>query len=67
MAHVAAPFFHKGQAQLEWHLLDPREDGEEKAEVSNGAARPMDISAAGHIGAVPRFRRGDSGAPSSAR
>jgi UDP-N-acetyl-2-amino-2-deoxyglucuronate dehydrogenase len=41
--------FHKGQARLEWHLLDPREDGEEKAEASSGAARPMDISDAGHI------------------
>jgi len=47
--------FHKGQARLEWHLLDPDEDGEEKAEVSSGAARPMDISDAGHIGAVPDF------------
>ena len=47
--------FHKGQARLEWHPLEPREDGEEKAEVSNGAARPMDISDAGHIAQFQDF------------
>jgi len=40
--------YHKGQARLEWHLLDPIEDRIEEAEVSSGAARPMDITAAGH-------------------
>ncbi len=47
--------FHKGQGKLEWHLLDPREDGEEKAEVSSGAARPMDISDTGHIAQFQDF------------
>lgn len=40
--------FHKGQAQLEWRLTDPVEEYTEEAEVSSGAARPMDITAAGH-------------------
>ena len=47
--------FHKGQGRLEWHLLDPREDGEEQAEVSSGASRPMDISATGHIAQFQDF------------
>jgi len=47
--------FHKGQGKLEWHLLDPREDGEEKAEVKSGAARPMDIGTAGHIAQFQDF------------
>ncbi len=46
---------HKGQARLEWHLLEPRQDGEEQAEVSSGAARPMDISDAGHIAQMQDF------------
>jgi UDP-N-acetyl-2-amino-2-deoxyglucuronate dehydrogenase len=40
--------YHKGQARLEWHLSDPHEDRIDEAEVSSGAARPMDITAAGH-------------------
>jgi len=40
--------YHKGQARLEWHLSDPHEDRVDEAEVSSGAARPMDITAAGH-------------------
>ncbi len=40
--------YHKGQGRLEWHLLDPLEDGLEEAEVSSGAMHPMDITAAGH-------------------
>jgi predicted dehydrogenase len=47
--------FHKGEARLEWHTHDPHEDGEEKAEVSSGAARPMDISNAGHIAQFQDF------------
>lgn len=47
--------FHKGEARLEWHLLDPAEDGEEQAEASSGAARPMDISDAGHIAQFQDF------------
>ncbi len=41
--------FHKGQARLEWRLSDPKVDRMDEAEVSSGASRPMDISAAGHI------------------
>ena len=40
--------YHKGQARLEWHLLEPAEDYTEEAAVSSGAARPMDITVAGH-------------------
>ena len=40
--------YHKGQARLEWHLADPIEDRIDEAEVSSGAARPMDINATGH-------------------
>jgi predicted dehydrogenase len=40
--------YHKGRARLDWHLLDPLEDCTEEGEVSSGAARPMDITAAGH-------------------
>ncbi len=40
--------YHKGQARLEWHLADPIEDRIDEAEVSSGAACPMDITAAGH-------------------
>jgi predicted dehydrogenase len=47
--------YHRGQARLEWHLAEPREDGEEKAEVSSGAAAPMDINAAGHIAQFEDF------------
>ncbi len=41
--------YHKGQGQLEWHFLDSSNDRVDKSEASSGAARPMDISAAGHI------------------
>jgi UDP-N-acetyl-2-amino-2-deoxyglucuronate dehydrogenase len=40
--------YHKGQARLDWRLSDPEEAYTEQAEVSSGAARPMDITAAGH-------------------
>jgi UDP-N-acetyl-2-amino-2-deoxyglucuronate dehydrogenase len=40
--------YQKGQARLDWRLSDPVEDYTEEAEVSSGAARPMDITAAGH-------------------
>jgi predicted dehydrogenase len=47
--------YHRGEARLEWHLADPREDGEERAEVSSGASAPMNINAAGHIAAFQDF------------
>ena len=40
--------YHKGLARLDWRLTDPIEEYTEEAEVSSGAARPMDITAAGH-------------------
>jgi predicted dehydrogenase len=40
--------FHKGEAKLEWRIAEPPEETTEQAEVSSGAARPMDITAAGH-------------------
>jgi UDP-N-acetyl-2-amino-2-deoxyglucuronate dehydrogenase len=47
--------YHKGQGRLEWHLIEPREDGEEATGASSGAARPMDISAAGHTAQYQDF------------
>ncbi len=41
--------YHKGLGKLEWHLREPREDHEESAAISSGAAKPMDINASGHI------------------
>jgi predicted dehydrogenase len=40
--------FNKGEARLEWRIAEPPEEYIEQAEVSSGAARPMDITAAGH-------------------
>jgi UDP-N-acetyl-2-amino-2-deoxyglucuronate dehydrogenase len=40
--------YHKGEARLEWHTLDPREDHVLTTEISSGAAAPLDITAAGH-------------------
>lgn len=47
--------YHRGEARLEWHIVEPREDGEERATVSSGAAAPMGISATGHIAAYQDF------------
>ncbi len=47
--------YHKGQARLEWQLTDPMEVYTEEAEVSSGAARPMDITAAGHTALYNEF------------
>jgi len=47
--------YHKGQGKLEWHIADPKEDGLEEAEVSSGAARPMDITASGHVAQFQEF------------
>ncbi|MBM3129132.1 MAG: Gfo/Idh/MocA family oxidoreductase [Chloroflexi bacterium] len=41
--------YHRGEARLEWHLADPRDDGETRGAVSSGASAPMNINAAGHI------------------
>jgi predicted dehydrogenase len=40
--------YHKGEGRLEWHLHNPREDHVLEANISSGAANPMDITAAGH-------------------
>lgn len=40
--------YNKGQARLEWRVADPPQEYTDEAEVSSGAARPMDITAAGH-------------------
>jgi predicted dehydrogenase len=40
--------FNKGEARLEWRVAEPAGEFVEQAEVSSGAARPMDITAAGH-------------------
>jgi predicted dehydrogenase len=40
--------FNKGEAKLDWRIADPPEELNEQAEVSSGAAAPMDITAAGH-------------------
>lgn len=47
--------YHRGQGRLEWHLADPREDGEAHAPISSGAANPMDIDIAGHIAQYQDF------------
>ena len=47
--------YHKGEGRLEWHLLDPREDHVLEANISSGAANPMDITAAGHIAVFQDF------------
>lgn len=47
--------YHKGLGRLEWHLPEPREDGLEEAPASSGAARPMDISMAGHLAQLQDF------------
>jgi UDP-N-acetyl-2-amino-2-deoxyglucuronate dehydrogenase len=47
--------YHRGQARLEWHIADPREDGEEQSEASSGAGAPMSINASGHIAAYQDF------------
>ena len=55
MERRAARCITKGQGKLEWHLTNPKEDGLEEAEVSSGAARPMDITASGHIAQFQDF------------
>src|SRR3972149_4155559 len=47
--------YHKGQARLEWHFIEPREDHVLEAEVSSGASAPMDITAAGHTAVFRDF------------
>jgi predicted dehydrogenase len=47
--------FHKGEGRLEWHLRDPREDHVVEANISSGAANPMDITAAGHAAVFHDF------------
>jgi len=47
--------YHRGQARLEWHIAEPREDGAEQAEVSSGASAPMDINASGHTAQYQDF------------
>ena len=47
--------YHRGQARLEWHLVEPREDGAEQGAVSSGASAPMNINAAGHIAQYQDF------------
>jgi predicted dehydrogenase len=49
--------YHKGEARLEWHLRDPREDHVLEANISSGAANPMDISAAGHAAVFQDFAK----------
>ncbi len=47
--------YYKGEGRLEWHLAEPRVDQVEQAQVSSGAAQPMDISAAGHTAQYQDF------------
>jgi UDP-N-acetyl-2-amino-2-deoxyglucuronate dehydrogenase len=41
--------------RLEWHLLDPREDQLLAADISSGAANPMDVTAAGYAAVFQDF------------
>jgi UDP-N-acetyl-2-amino-2-deoxyglucuronate dehydrogenase len=50
-----AVIYHKGEGRLEWHFVDPQEDGEERAEVNSGATRPMDFSATAHAALFTDF------------
>jgi UDP-N-acetyl-2-amino-2-deoxyglucuronate dehydrogenase len=45
---LGSAIYHKGRGQLELHFLDASQDRVDTAEVSSGAARPMDISPAAH-------------------
>jgi predicted dehydrogenase len=47
--------YHKGEGRLEWHLSDPREDHVLEANISSGAANPMDITTAGHTAVFRDF------------
>jgi len=47
--------YHRGEARLEWHIAEPRDDGEVRGARSSGASAPMDISAAGHIAQFQDF------------
>lgn len=47
--------YHKGEGRLEWHTAAPREDHVLEANISSGAANPMDISAAGHAAVFQDF------------
>lgn len=47
--------YHRGEARLEWHITEPRDDGEVRGAASSGAAAPMAISAAGHIAQFQDF------------
>ena len=47
--------YHKGEGRLEWHLIDPRADHVLEANISSGAANPMDITAAGHAAVFQDF------------
>jgi predicted dehydrogenase len=47
--------YHKGEGRLEWHLSDPHEDHVLEANISSGAANPMDITAAGHAAVFQDF------------
>ena len=52
---LGSAIYHKGEGRLEWHLLDPREDHVLEANISSGAANPMDITAAGHAAVFQDF------------
>ncbi len=52
---LGSAIYHKGQGRLEWHLADSREDRVDESGVSSGAARPMDINAAGHTAQFQDF------------
>ncbi len=47
--------YHKGSSRLEWHCLEPRDDGEQATEANSGAANPVAISAAAHIAQYQDF------------
>ncbi len=47
--------YHKGAGRLEWHLLDPHEDHVLEANISSGAANPMDITAVSHAAVFQDF------------
>lgn len=45
--------YYKGLSKLEWHLVDPKEDGLEETEVNSGAATHLSTNADSH---TPQFQ-----------
>ncbi len=47
--------YHKGEARLEWHLVEPREDHVEQGGAKSGASNPLAFNADGHTAQLQDF------------